>query len=1310
MKESFTTIALNIVAVTQTPYIINDEGTYKSETNLSIDSKDMTYNAWVEIDVRSKTKYMESLGTINKGLNTKTVHVVELNEEGESVTFRIFDNPIGAGTPLASITLVQKKVRHWTVYVSHSTHIDFGYTDYQEHLRNTKWPGHIDAAMKFIEDTDSWSENEKFRHHIESSYLLYGSAFNVRNADWVQNIKTQLEKNRLMYSASCMNTSMEVMSTEQLVRYYYYSARLLKDMLGADSSGIAMMVDNPSISWSNVDIMADAGVKFMYLGPNFNPNTPLTLTEAYPRLFYMAGRKPNNKILLISGNLYNLDEMQFVYDGPNATPVPLEVTVKCTGDVLMNVYHRDNYPCDAVLQMVDQYWDNGPLFPQVMERVKEMSSRVDEQGRPYVYPKFINSNMKDFTELIENKYSSAIPTFTGTYENWWCFGSPSDAYSGAQIRYAHDLVPAAEIFSTIANHSGNHVRYPYVKISDAYNYMMLYDEHTFAPSVPIVGDQHFWKRNNAISSKNIAENVMDNALTAISTLIPTSGKTITVFNPLSWDRSDITCVKLSELPLYFDIVDMETLAEVKYQKLKDGNVEFLAANVPGLGYKCFKVKERADEPIFTSNIKKTINTLENNYFKVTIGSQGEITSILDKLNGNIELVDSTSPYKMNEFVYMISDVHSFKVNSVSRINNSSVEIDTGAVQGRIIFKGICEGTAGIERNVILYDSVPRIDIVNVVNKTDALAWRKQDEEGYFTFPLNVPDFELRHEMPTGDVKPYVDPKHADPTKDSSDIEQFYTSSTDFYTVNRWIDASSKTGNYGITMTTMSAPIVQYGERRSILYDIDYNTKKPWVYSYVLNNKWATNFIDTQPGLLTFKYSIKPHSGNNWRDGRADHFGWGTSVPLFSKIIDGPQAGTGYKTDKGQWIEIDVDNVIMTTAKPAEANSEGMILRFNETKGKDTSVTVNLSYFEPSGVTETDLMENDRAPMTLANGKVTFNINGYGWKTIRVKFGIAPEKITGVSAVMDTDGTLISWNCDNDKKLAFYEVFRDTVNSFTPGTGNYLGSTTVESFYDKQLTEGLSRNYYYKVRAVRSGLKGIPSEAVQPQSGSNIDHEPPTAPSELKAGYIAGNRVAISWIASTDNLYVKGYKVYRNGAEIVDLAVIMNSYLDINVTPGKSYSYFVKAYDKAGNLSEKSNEITVATERGMIKPGNIAPYAAVFASSQFSEDYPATAVNDGYVGVTGEWASSGEVTPWIQLTWEEVHTVNRILLYDRDADVDHIKEGVLYFSDGSYIKVDGFPSDKRANIIEFPDKTITWVKFQVTKARGYNVGLSEIEVY
>jgi len=69
------------------------------------------------------------------------------------------------------------------------------------------------------------------------------------------------------------------------------------------------------------------------------------------------------------------------------------------------------------------------------------------------------------------------------------------------------------------------------------------------------------------------------------------------------------------------------------------------------------------------------------------------------------------------------------------------------------------------------------------------------------------------------------------------------------------------------------------------------------------------------------------------------------------------------------------------------------------------------------------------------------------------------------------------------------------------------------------------------------------------------------------------RIALSWGASSDNVGVAGYRVYRNNTLVA--TVYVPGYTDS--PPGKkgvSYTYSVVAYDAAGNVSAPSNAAAV----------------------------------------------------------------------------------------------------------------------------------------
>ncbi|SFD97646.1 hypothetical protein SAMN05216378_1834 [Paenibacillus catalpae] len=89
-----------------------------------------------------------------------------------------------------------------------------------------------------------------------------------------------------------------------------------------------------------------------------------------------------------------------------------------------------------------------------------------------------------------------------------------------------------------------------------------------------------------------------------------------------------------------------------------------------------------------------------------------------------------------------------------------------------------------------------------------------------------------------------------------------------------------------------------------------------------------------------------------------------------------------------------------------------------------------------------------------------------------------------------------------------------------------------------------------------------------------DTTAPAAPTNASATAASSSQINLSWTASTDNVGVTGYDVYRNGALAGSSAG--TSYSDTGLTASTTYSYTVKAKDAAGNVSAASSAVSAAT--------------------------------------------------------------------------------------------------------------------------------------
>jgi len=139
------------------------------------------------------------------------------------------------------------------------------------------------------------------------------------------------------------------------------------------------------------------------------------------------------------------------------------------------------------------------------------------------------------------------------------------------------------------------------------------------------------------------------------------------------------------------------------------------------------------------------------------------------------------------------------------------------------------------------------------------------------------------------------------------------------------------------------------------------------------------------------------------------------------------------------------------------------------------------------------------------------------------------------------------------------------------------------------------------------------------SGSGGDTTPPTQPTGLSASAVSSSQINLSWTASTDNVGVTGYQIYRSGNLVGTSA--STGYSDIGLTASTLYSYTVAAYDAAGNISAQSISASATTQAGTA-PGcslsNASWLNASFTSQSgsFTASFDATPNQNSVDGVIG----------------------------------------------------------------------------------------------
>lgn len=95
--------------------------------------------------------------------------------------------------------------------------------------------------------------------------------------------------------------------------------------------------------------------------------------------------------------------------------------------------------------------------------------------------------------------------------------------------------------------------------------------------------------------------------------------------------------------------------------------------------------------------------------------------------------------------------------------------------------------------------------------------------------------------------------------------------------------------------------------------------------------------------------------------------------------------------------------------------------------------------------------------------------------------------------------------------------------------------------------------------------------------SLADKIAPTAPTQVSVSATSATSVTLTWAASTDNVAVTAYEVYRGTVLLKKLPGSTQSLIVSGLSAGTSYSFTIKAYDAAGNGSPLSTNLKIQTQ-------------------------------------------------------------------------------------------------------------------------------------
>jgi chitodextrinase len=172
--------------------------------------------------------------------------------------------------------------------------------------------------------------------------------------------------------------------------------------------------------------------------------------------------------------------------------------------------------------------------------------------------------------------------------------------------------------------------------------------------------------------------------------------------------------------------------------------------------------------------------------------------------------------------------------------------------------------------------------------------------------------------------------------------------------------------------------------------------------------------------------------------------------------------------------------------------------------------------------------------------------------------LPPTSTLGLAVTSATQSSVaLSWTPSTDNTgVVGYSVYRN---------GAVVGSTTSTTYGVPGLACGTS--YTFAVDAYDAAGNRSAQTSITSSTAPCADATPPSLPGGLTTT-VSQTSITLSWTASSDNVAVAGYGLYKNGSSVGSTS--STNYVFSGLTCGTTYTLGVDSYDAAGNRSAKAS--------------------------------------------------------------------------------------------------------------------------------------------
>jgi alpha-mannosidase len=719
---------------------------------------------------------------------------------------------------------------------------------------------------------------------------------------------------------------------ESLVRHFLLGKEFFKEYFGEGAdSPVLWLPDVFGYAWNLPQLIKGAGLKYFF--------TIKIGWSQYNRLpydtFWWQGLDGTRVLTHFSPTRESGASFVSTY---NAQATPFEAL-----STWRNFQQKDWGKTGQIPPLLMSYGHGdggGGPTRQMLENIRHMEAFP---ATPQVRP----GKVGDFFQDLEETVGDRLPVWNGELYLEYHRGTyTTQSRNKRANRKGEFLLHDAEFLATLANTIDIDFIYPHNEIRQAWELICLNQFHDILPGSSI-GEVYTESLAQYAEVEKLGNRVLLSALRAIASQV---GGDLLIVNPTSFKRNDLVTIKKQGKDFENITLQHQDGYPVRMQTIEGGYL--LGPGVlPPYSITTFITaasgnrngNEDAGKDLFV-----TPELLENDFLRVEINAQGDISRIYDNQNRREVLPPGSVVNQFQAFedrpntpdaweidifydekMWLAEDAESIEVLEDGPLR-SSIEIRRRVLNSEII------------QRISLSHNSPRLDFDTVVH------WRERHILLKTAFPTEILSPAATYEIQWGNVQR---PTHRNTSWDWARFETC---------AQKWVDLSE--GDYGV----------------SLLNDCKYGHD---IHENIIRLTLLRGPTDPDPeadlGEHHFTYSLLPHSGP-----------WGLETVREAYSLNDPLIAYAVNMEShrdtkitGAFVKVNQPNVVIETVKKAQ-DGEGIIVRLYECQRARGNFTLTTG-FSIRQAWLTNLLEENLEELTVDGNQMTLAIKPYQILTIRL---------------------------------------------------------------------------------------------------------------------------------------------------------------------------------------------------------------------------------------------------------------------------------------------------------------------------------------